>query len=117
MHYALKDLPLDELELVVVENVGNMVCPAEFDVGETAKVAVLSVTEGEDKPAKYPLLFQESSAVVLTKIDLLPHLDFDLDACLAYVKQVNGRIPVFQVSARSGEGMDAWTDWVRGVGA
>jgi hydrogenase nickel incorporation protein HypB len=114
VHHALRDLDLDNLDLVIVENVGNMVCPAEFDVGEHAKVAVLSVTEGEDKPLKYPLLFEESAAMVLTKLDLLPHLTFDKAACLDFVHRVNGSIPIFEVSSVSGDGMDAWVEWVRG---
>lgn len=112
VHRALTDFPVEELELVFVENVGNMVCPAEFDIGEHAKVAVLSVTEGEDKPLKYPLLFQESEAVVLTKTDLLPHLTFDLEACRRNIADVNGNIPVFEVSGSTGEGIPAWTQWV-----
>jgi len=112
VHYALRDFPVGELDLVVVENVGNMVCPAEFDVGEHAKVAVLSVTEGEEKPLKYPLLFREASAVVLTKIDLLPHLSFNLQACRDHLQQVNGVLPVFEVSTVTGEGLDAWVEWV-----
>lgn len=110
---ALQDFALQDLGLVFVENVGNMVCPAEFDVGERAKVAVLSVTEGEEKPLKYPLLFRESSAVVLTKLDLIPHLDYDLEACRENIRQVHGDIPVFEVSAKTGEGIAAWCDWVR----
>lgn len=109
---AFKDLALADLDVVIVENVGNLMCPACFDIGETAKVAILSVTEGEDKPIKYPLLFQEAKAVVITKTDLLPHLQFDLPACLDFVRQVNARIPVFQVSAATGAGMPAWVDWV-----
>jgi hydrogenase nickel incorporation protein HypB len=116
VHYALRDLPLDELDLVIVENVGNLVCPAEFDIGEEAKIAVLSVTEGEDKPVKYPLLFREASAAVLTKTDLLPYLPFKLDACLDYLRQVNGELPVFQVSALTGDGMDAWVKWLSACG-
>ncbi len=112
VHHALRDLPLDRLDLVVVENVGNLVCPAEFDIGEHAKIAVLSVAEGEDKPLKYPLLFRECKAVVLTKIDLLPHLTFDVDSCLNYIRQVNAAVPIFQVSARTGAGLSAWMDWV-----
>ncbi|MHB0936922.1 MAG: hydrogenase nickel incorporation protein HypB [Armatimonadota bacterium] len=112
VHYALRDLPLDDLDLVIVENVGNLVCPAEFDIGEEAKIAVLSVTEGEDKPVKYPLLFREAAAAVLTKTDLLPYLPFKLDACLGYLRQVNGALPVFQVSALTGDGMDAWVTWL-----
>lgn len=112
VHRALTDLPVDDLDLVFVENVGNMVCPAEFDIGEQAKIAVLSVTEGEDKPLKYPLLFREAAAVVLTKIDLLPHLDYDLAACRANVAAVHGEIPLFEVSGATGEGVAAWTHWV-----
>lgn len=112
VHHALRDLPLDELDFVFVENVGNLVCPAEFDIGEDAKVAVLSVTEGEDKPVKYPLLFREAKAVVLTKTDLLPHLQFELDACLGFVRQVNPKVRILKVSARSGEGMHEWIGWL-----
>jgi len=112
VHQALTDLPVDNLDLVFVENVGNMVCPAEFDLGEQAKVAVLSVTEGEDKPLKYPLLFREAKALVLTKVDLLPHLEFNLPLCLQNIRTVNADLPVFQVSAQTGEGVDRWTQWV-----
>jgi hydrogenase nickel incorporation protein HypB len=112
VHAALRDLPLAALDLVVVENVGNLVCPAEFDIGELAKVAILSVTEGEDKPVKYPTLFREARAVVLTKTDLLPHLPFDLEACLAFLRQVNAAVPVFQVSALTGRGMARWVKWL-----
>ena len=114
VHYALKDLPLNELDMVIVENVGNLVCPAEFDIGETAKVAILSVAEGEDKPLKYPLLFREAGAVVLTKIDLLPYLTFDMESCVNYVQQVNAAIPVFRLSAVQGSGMEAWLEWLAG---
>lgn len=112
VHYALRDLPLDDLDMVMVENVGNLVCPAEFDIGEHGKVAILSVTEGEDKPVKYPLLFREAKAVVLTKIDLLPHLNFDITACLAFIRQVNADLSIFQVSALSGKGIQAWIQWL-----
>ena len=114
VHHALLDLPLDALDLVIVENVGNLVCPAEFDIGEHAKIALLSVTEGEDKPQKYPLLFHEASAVVLTKTDLLPYIPFKLDACLADIRRVNGAIPILQVAALAGDGMAAWTAWLAG---
>ena len=113
VHHALRDLSLDDLDLVIVENVGNLVCPAEFDVGEQAKIAVLSVTEGEDKPAKYPLLFREAAAVVLTKIDLLPHIPFKLDECLDCLARVHGDIPILQVSAVAGTGMEQWTRLLR----
>lgn len=112
VHRALSDLPLDELDIVIVENVGNLVCPAEFDIGEHAKIAMLSVTEGEDKPIKYPLLFRESKAVVLAKVDLLPHLLFDIDTCIEYVRQVNGNVPVMKVSALDGTGMDEWIEYL-----
>ena len=114
VHQALLDLSSENLDLVIVENVGNMVCPAEFDIGEHAKVAVLSVTEGEDKPLKYPLLFREARAVVLTKIDLLPYLRFDLPACEGFIRQVHAGIPVFKVSAQTGEGLGPWTEWLLG---
>ena len=114
VHKALEDFPINDLDIVFVENVGNMVCPAEFDIGEKEKIAVLSVTEGEDKPLKYPLLFRESAAVVLTKTDLLPHLTYDLAACREYIRQVDASLPVFEVSATTGEGIAAWTDWVLG---
>jgi hydrogenase nickel incorporation protein HypB len=117
IHYALCDLPLSELDMVIVENVGNLVCPAEFDIGELAKVAVLSVTEGEDKPLKYPLLFREARAVVITKIDLLPHIPFTLAVCLDNLKRVNGSIPVFQISAITGTGCEAWIEWLKGLSA
>ena len=113
VHYALKDLPLDELDMVVVENVGNLVCPAEFDVGEMAKIAVLSVTEGEDKPLKYPLLFREAGAILLTKTDLLPHLKFDIDVCEKNVQHINAVAPVFRVSATDGSGMAEWIEWLQ----
>lgn len=98
---------------VVVENVGNLVCPALFDLGERHKVVVFSVTEGEDKPIKYPHMFKAATLLVLNKIDLLPHLRFDVDACLAFVREVNPRVPVLLLSATSGQGLDAWYDWLR----
>lgn len=112
VHTALRDLPLAKLDLVMVENVGNLVCPAEFDIGEEAKIAVLSVAEGEDKPEKYPALFREASCVVLTKTDLLPHLRIDFEACLRSLHRVNGSIPVFPVSAFTGEGVADWAAWL-----
>ncbi|MBU4200020.1 MAG: hydrogenase nickel incorporation protein HypB [Verrucomicrobia bacterium] len=113
VHYAIRDLPLDDLDMVIVENVGNLVCPAEFDIGEHAKVAVLSVTEGEDKPLKYPKLFREAQAVVLTKIDLLSHVPFRLTVCLNAIRQVNSRLPVFPVSSTQGKGLNAWIRWLK----
>jgi len=99
--------------VVFVENVGNLVCPALFDLGERAKVVVMSVTEGDDKPLKYPHIFRAASRFVLTKTDLLPHVDFDVDACVARAKEMNPRIDVLRVSARTGEGVDRFCAWVR----
>lgn len=112
VHHALIDLPLAELDLVIVENVGNLVCPAEFDIGEFAKIAFLSVTEGEDKPLKYPLLFREAQAVILTKTDLAPYLDFNMEKYITAIHTVNSELPVFPVSAKSGDGLAAWLEWV-----
>ena len=98
--------------LLFIENVGNLVCPAMWDLGERAKIAILSVTEGEDKPLKYPDMFAAASLMVLNKIDLLPHLDFDVPQCIANARRVNPGIEVLLVSARSGEGMAAWLDWL-----
>ncbi len=109
---AIPDLPLDEIDLLIIENVGNLVCPAEFHIGEDARVMVSSVTEGEDKPLKYPLMFRTCDLVLINKIDLLPHLEFDLDALLANLDAVHPDVPRMLVSARSGEGVDAWRDWL-----
>lgn len=109
---ALKALDLSQLDLVLIENVGNLVCPAEFEVGETAKAMVFSVTEGEDKPLKYPVMFAAVSALVINKIDLLPHLDFDLDLFLANFRQVNPTAQIFQVSATTGAGLADWVAWL-----
>lgn len=100
--------------ILFIENVGNLVCPAAFDLGEASKVAILSVTEGEDKPLKYPDMFYASDLMILNKTDLLPHLDFDVERCIAYARQVNPNIQVMQLSARSGEGMDEWINWLAG---
>ncbi|WP_414590487.1 hydrogenase nickel incorporation protein HypB [Anabaena sp. CCY 9614] len=103
--------PLDSI--VMIENVGNLVCPALFDLGEQAKVVILSVTEGEDKPIKYPHMFRASEIMVLTKIDLLPYVQFDVQKCLEYARQVNPQMQIFQVSATTGEGLDNWYAWLR----
>jgi hydrogenase nickel incorporation protein HypB len=108
-HHAHHD---HEPSLLFIENVGNLVCPAMWDLGERAKVAVLSVTEGEDKPLKYPDLFAAASLMVLNKTDLLPHLDFDVAQCIDYARRVNPGIEVLLVSAKTGVGMDAWLDWL-----
>lgn len=99
--------------LLFIENVGNLVCPALFDLGERAKVAILSVTEGEDKPLKYPHMFRASEVMLLNKIDLLPYLKFDVARCIAYAREVNPKIEVFQVSATTGEGIEGWYGWLR----
>ena len=114
---ALPSLPLDELDLLVVENVGNLVCPAEFRIGEDARVMVCSVTEGEDKPLKYPLMFRTCELVLINKIDLLEHLDFDLDKLLYHLDAVHPGVERMLVSARTGEGIDAWRDWLARVAA
>jgi len=110
---ALAELPTSALDLIFIENVGNLVCPAEFDLGEHAKVAVLSVPEGDDKPSKYPYLFREAKAVILNKIDLLPYTSFNREAFYADLKQLNANIPVFEISCRTGEGMEGWIEWIR----
>ncbi len=111
---GLGRLPLADLDLLVIENVGNLVCPAEFDVGEDAKAMVFSVTEGEEKPLKYPVMFRAAEVVVVNKIDLLPHLDFDLDRFLSNLHAVNPTARVILTSARSGEGVDEWCAWLTG---
>jgi hydrogenase nickel incorporation protein HypB len=109
---ALPSIPLDELDLLIVENVGNLVCPAEFRVGEDVRVMVSSVAEGEDKPLKYPLMFRACELVLVNKLDLLPHLDFDLDRFLASLDAVHPGVPRMLMSARTGEGVEAWRDWL-----
>ncbi len=112
---ALQDLDLPELDLVIIENVGNLVCPAEFDVGEHARVMVYSVTEGEDKPLKYPLMFGRVHVVLLNKIDLLPHLDVEMQDFLDNIAQTNPAARVIPVSAKTGEGLDQWYRWLSGL--
>jgi hydrogenase nickel incorporation protein HypB len=109
---ALADLPLADIDLLVIENVGNLVCPAEFRVGEDARAMVASVTEGEDKPLKYPLMFRACELVVVNKVDLLEHLDFDLDRFLYNLDAVNPGVERMLVSARTGEGVEAVRDWL-----
>ena len=99
--------------IMMIENVGNLVCPALFDLGEAAKVVILSVTEGEDKPLKYPYMFRASQIMLLNKIDLLPYVNVDLDRCLDYARQVNPQLQIFQVSATTGAGLDSWYDWLK----
>ncbi len=110
---AMQQLRLQDDSLLLIENVGNLVCPASFDLGEAHKVAILSVTEGEDKPLKYPDMFRAADLMLLNKCDLLPYLTFDADLAIANARRVNPDIRVIRVSATSGEGMDEWLDWVK----
>jgi hydrogenase nickel incorporation protein HypB len=114
---AIPSLPLGEIDLLIIENVGNLVCPAEFRVGEDARVMVCSVTEGEDKPLKYPLMFRACELVLVNKIDLLPHLEFDLERLLYNIDQVHPDVATIVLSARTGEGLDAWREWLVRVAA
>lgn len=111
---ALRTLPVDELDLILIENVGNLVCPSAFALGESGKIAVLSVAEGDDKPAKYPAIFAKSKVLLLNKIDLMAggHVDFDIDRAKADARRLNKSLEIFQVSARTGEGMADWYDWL-----
>ena len=111
---AIPSLPLEEIDLLVVENVGNLVCPAEFRIGEDTRVMVCSVTEGEDKPLKYPAMFAAADLMLLNKSDLLPHLDFDVSACIEAALSVNPRMEVLTVSAKTGEGLWAFYAWIVG---
>ena len=110
---ALRQLEPSPGSVVMIENVGNLVCPALFDLGEWSKVAVVSVTEGEDKPIKYPHMFRASGVMILNKIDLLPYVSFDVERCLAFARQVNPKIQILQLSATRGDGLAAWYDWLR----
>lgn len=110
---ALDGIDLDAVDLLIIENIGNLVCPAEFDIGEDIRVVVLSVTEGEDKPAKYPLMFRECDAALLNKIDLLPHLDYDNQAAIGFIHQVHPGMPIFEISAKTEEGFEYWLEWLK----
>jgi hydrogenase nickel incorporation protein HypB len=109
---ALPQIPLEEIDLLVIENVGNLVCPAEFRVGEDHRIMVCSVAEGEDKPLKYPLMFRACELVLVNKVDLLPHLDYDVERFLYHLDAVHPGVPRLLVSARTGEGVDAFRDWL-----
>ncbi|CAC9437412.1 [NiFe] hydrogenase nickel incorporation-associated protein HypB [uncultured Gammaproteobacteria bacterium] len=111
--HTFKSLEAEEDSILFIENVGNLVCPAAFDLGEYCKVAILSVTEGEDKPLKYPDMFAAADLMLLNKIDLLPHLNFDIEQCMDYARQVNPKIHILQISATTGEGMDKWYMWLK----
>ncbi|AMD91909.1 hydrogenase nickel incorporation protein HypB [Desulfomicrobium orale] len=110
---ACQKLGLEGTDILVVENVGNLVCPAEFSVGEDYKVTILSVTEGDDKPEKYPFIFAESRVMILNKIDLLPYVRFDVEKASAFARALNKDMEIFPLSAATGEGMGAWYDWLR----
>jgi len=110
---AAEDLDLAAVDCLIVENVGNLVCPAEFDIGEDARAVILSVTEGEDKPVKYPLMFRVCDVALLNKIDLLPYLDYDRDAAVGYIRKIHPQMPVFELSAKTEEGFDPWIDWLK----
>ncbi len=110
--HAAEEFVSDKLDLLLIENVGNLVCPASFDLGENHKVVVLSVTEGEDKPLKYPHMFHAADVMLLNKIDLLPHLKFDVEKCREMARRVNPGIKIIELSAQTGEGMDIWYNWL-----
>jgi hydrogenase nickel incorporation protein HypB len=112
---VLDELPLNELDMVIIENVGNLVCPAEFKVGEDIKMMVLSVAEGHDKPLKYPLMFQESAALVLNKIDLLPYMNTDINKMRNDSRALNPKLKIFEVSCTKGTGIDSWAQWLNGL--
>ncbi len=110
---GLKEIGVDDLDLVVLENVGNLVCPAEFDTGAVKNAMILSVPEGHDKPLKYPLIFTVCDALIINKIDVLPYFDFDMDKVVEYAHMRNPRLKIFPICAKTGEGVDAWCDWLR----
>jgi len=110
---AAKELDLDNLDLLIVENIGNLVCPAEFDIGEDARTVVLSVTEGEDKPLKYPLMFRLADSAILNKVDLLPYLDFNAKEAVENMGKVHPGMPVFELSAKTEEGFEPWIEWLK----
>lgn len=110
---ALGDLNLDDLDMIIIENVGNLVCPAEFEIGESMKVTVLSVTEGEDKPLKYPLIFKESKAILINKIDLLPYVPFKKEKAIQDIRNLNPNGEIFEVSCTAHNGLEPWLNWLR----
>jgi len=111
---VLGSFDLDNLDILFVENVGNLICPSQFDLGETFKLAVISTTEGDDKPAKYPMLFREARAVLLNKTDLIPYTNFDLNNFRSDLDQINARIPLFEISCTRGDGLTEWYGWLSG---
>jgi len=109
---ALKDMPLNDIDLILIENVGNLICPAEFALGEHKRVVISSLPEGDDKPIKYPLIFVDADAVIINKMDLLPHVDFDIAAFRRSVTGLNPKVEFFEVSCKTGEGIDRWCSWM-----
>ncbi len=109
---GLDKLSLDDLDVLIIENVGNLVCPAEFDVGQDARAMVYAITEGEEKPLKYPVMFRAVDAIVINKMDLLPHLDFDMELFRSNLAQINPTAIIFEVSAKTGDGIEGWIDWL-----
>jgi len=110
---VLKEFDLNQIDLLIVENVGNLVCPAEFNIGENDKVMIISVTEGDDKPKKYPLMFQVSTVLLLNKIDLLPYMDFDMERFQGDALKVNPKLKIMAISCKTGEGLDTWFEWIK----
>lgn len=110
---GIREFGTEDLDLVVLENVGNLVCPAEFDTGAVKNAVILSVPEGHDKPLKYPLMFEVCQALIINKIDVLPYFDFDMEKVVEFAKKRNPDIQIFPISAKTGEGVDAWCDWLR----
>ncbi len=113
VHEGIHNLPLDELDLVFIENVGNLVCPASYDVGAHVNVVLLSTTEGDDKPEKYPVMFRSAELMLITKIDLLPYMDFDVERAVKSARKVNPRLDVIKVSSKTGEGLDEWVEFIK----
>ncbi len=109
---VLGNFDLDNLDILFVENVGNLICPSQFDLGETCKVALISITEGDDKPAKYPMLFREAGVVLLNKMDLLPYTDFNNDTFISDLNMLNSHVPLFKISCTTGEGLSGWYGWI-----
>jgi hydrogenase nickel incorporation protein HypB len=109
---ALKDMPLDDIDLILIENVGNLICPAEFTLGEHRRVVISSLPEGDDKPIKYPLIFVDADAVIINKMDLLPYVDFDIHAFRRSITGLNPEVEIFELSSKTGEGIEKWCSWI-----
>jgi hydrogenase nickel incorporation protein HypB len=112
---ALENLDLEKIRMLIIENVGNLVCPSSYDLGEDMKVVMVSVTEGDDKPLKYPAMFRKSSVMVINKMDLLQHCDFDMDAARNNALKINGKLKIFEMSCRTGDGLDEWYSWLKNL--